>query len=216
MILWLASCSSPPSSPSSAIVPQTKTAGRFSLPGGFALPAHGSTFGPQRLPRRKQRKRFRGCSGEFCAQGMTTVRGCRSITGACESVSSVHAYNCHGGVIGLASSRKLVHGCKDRVDNVVSALCLFFGCCLSETLCSPLVAGRIYRFNHPVSVGEDQIAGIELNRPWLIGRIRKYSDGQATGSKPNDRAVSSNDHRGIVAGINILQPARCSIKNAIE
>src|SRR5881392_465360 len=121
---------------------------------------------------------------------------------------------CVDGYIRPVSSRKIVHGCEDRVDNVVSALCVSFGRCLSETLCSPLVASRIYRFNHPVSVGEDQIASIELNCPLLIARIRKYSDGHATGSKPNDRTVSSNDHRGIVACINVLQPALCSIENA--
>src|SRR5712675_3492909 len=93
-------------------------------------------------------------------------------------------------IISLASTRKLVHRCEDRVDHVVGALCVAFGRRPSEALYSPLLAARIYRFNHPVRVAEHPITRIKLNSALLIDPIRKHSDGRTTGFKPNDRAVS--------------------------
>ena len=117
--------------------------------------------------------------------------------------SSMHPQDHDCSIIRLTSSRKFVHKCEDRVDHVVSALFTAFGRCPSEALYAPLLVGRIYCFNDPVSVGEDQVARIKLNRAFLIGPIRKHSDGCAAGFKPNDRAVSSNEHRRIVACIHI-------------
>ena len=76
-------------------------------------------------------------------------------------------------IIRLTSSRKFVHRCEDRVDHVVSALFIAFGRCPSEALYAPLLVGRIYCFNDPVSVSEDQVARIKLNRAFFIGPIRK-------------------------------------------
>jgi hypothetical protein len=71
----------------------------------------------------------------------------------------MHPQNHDRGIIVLASSRKLIHRCEDRVDNAVSGLRIAFGYSPSETLDSPLLADRVYRFNHPVRVGEEQITG---------------------------------------------------------
>ena len=130
--------------------------------------------------------------------------------------SSMHPQDHDCSIIRLTSSRKFVHRCEDRVDHVVSALFTAFGRCPLEALYSPLLVGRIYRFNDPVSVGEDQVARIKLNRAFLIGPIRKHSDGGAAGFKPNNRAVGSYEHRRIVACIHISQRTRCSIENAIK
>ena len=72
-----------------------------------------------------------------------------------------------------------------------SALCvLLSSCCPSQTLDPPLLAGRIHCFDDPVSVGQDQVARIQLNHAFLISEIRKHADGWAAGFQPDDRLVS--------------------------
>lgn len=81
----------------------------------------------------------------------------------------MHPQDYDGSIISLASVREFIHRRENRADNVSSALGIAFGRCPSESLNSLLLAGRIHRFAHPVSVGEEQITRIKLNGALLIG-----------------------------------------------
>jgi hypothetical protein len=71
-------------------------------------------------------------------------------------------------IIGLTSLRKFIHGREDGADDAMSVSCAAFGRRPWEALYSPLLASRIESFNHPVSVGDDQIARTKLDDGFLV------------------------------------------------
>ena len=80
-------------------------------------------------------------------------------------------------------------------------------CGADHLVLAPLLLGGVHGFGDAVGVGQQHIAGFELEGALLEARVLKQTDHHARRRKRQDRIAAQNDRR-VVTGVDIGQRAR--------